>query len=187
MSAETQAYERQLWSRWSVATLAGWAVGMVAGIALTYAIMALAGIEEETNLYAYIVMGATMAFAQMIGVRGQLKLGARWIWGYVAGMGIAFVAAVVLGRYVLRLEGTIDPWLTLIGTVGGFLTGTFQQPSLRPYTARHNLWPLLSAVVWGVTWATVEFIGPMAHIAFGVLSGGLIVWLLRVPPAEEAI
>jgi hypothetical protein len=184
MSAQTQAEERKLWSQWSVATLIGWAVGMVAGIGVTYAIMALLGIEEETNLFAYLLMGAGIALAQMVGVRRRLELGARWVWGYVAGMGIPFAAGAAPVPHATLLECRTDLRLALVGAIGGLLTGVFQMPSLRPYTGRLFLWPLFSTVTWGVAWATVGLVGPLAELVLGVFNGGAVVWLMRVPARE---
>jgi len=189
MDGQLAASPRGLWIRWSIATCVGWIVGVVVAIALSYAIMALLGGVEETNIFVGVFMGACMGLAQLLGVRGVLRLGARWVWGSTAGMGLAFVAAILLGQYVFRFEGPVDNLLIPVAIVGGLLTGLFQRTSLRPYTARYNLWPLLSALSWGVAWVAANVIGMagvlFAGVIFGVLSGALIVWLLE-PQAARA-
>ena len=188
MDRQAETYDWGILVRWSIATCIGWIVGVVAAIALSYVIMDLIGLGEETNIFVGIFMGACMGLAQMIGVRGKLKLGARWVWGSVAGMGIAFVAAVLLGQYVLRVEGPVDHLLIPVAIVGGLLTGLFQMRSLKPYTSRTALWPVLSALSWGVAWVVANFAGTggflFAGVIFGVVGGALFVWLLRQPVGE---
>jgi hypothetical protein len=183
MEANTVAPGWGLWTRWAVASFIGWIVGVVAAIGLTYAIMALIGLTEETNIFVGVFMGACMGLAQIMGARGRMRLGARWVWGATAGMGLAFVVAILLGQYVLRVQGPIDLWLIPIAVVGGLLAGFFQKASLKPYTRRYNLWPLLGAISWGVAWVAANFTGDagglIAGVVFGVVTGAAIVWLVR--------
>ncbi|MGD8698203.1 MAG: hypothetical protein PVJ43_02865 [Gemmatimonadales bacterium] len=79
-----------------MATFIGWVVGMLAAIILSYVVLNSLVYAKETNLIVGLCLGAAVALSQKIVVRRRLDLAISRLWGAVIGIGIPFVAVVLL-------------------------------------------------------------------------------------------
>ena len=177
------------WGRWVVATCIGWVLGIIMAFALSYQVVNLF-YPEETNLIVGPVLGASVAFAQMIAARRLVSLTYRWVWGAAVGLGIPFIVAVLIDEIWLGTSETSEMWLLLVVAAGGALTGVLQARALRPHTPRAQWWILASLMSWGLAWLTSIVVGEAGFraggIILGALSGALLIWLLRFLSADDA-
>ena len=174
--------------RWFIATLIGWVVGIIAAIVLSYAIVGLF-FSESSNLIVGLVLGAVVALAQMISVRRILPLTWRWVWGAAVGMGIPFIAAVVIDEIWFDAAEGSDMGLVLVGAVGGALAGLIQARVLKPHTNQAQWWILASLVSWGLAELTSVAFGEVGILVGGIVLGGvsgvLLIWMLRYTPEQN--
>ena len=181
-----------LWGRWLLATLIGWFVGLIASIVLLYNTWNF--FPEETNPIAVIAVvisgllpGAGVGLAQMITVRQALPLTQRWVWGAAVGMGIPFIVA---GGVLGTVEAS-GMWIVLVAVAGGALAGLIQAPTLRRHTSRAQWWVSASLVSWGIafliTVASFQAWILAGGAVLGVVSGALLIWIIRSSPGHEAV
>jgi hypothetical protein len=64
-------------------------------IVLSYLVLNLVN-PKETNLIVGLCMGAVVGFCLLVVARRWIKLARGWVWGAMVGMGIPFVAAVIV-------------------------------------------------------------------------------------------
>jgi len=175
-----------LFWRWTIATLAGWVLGLIVAIGLSYAIIAVTG-GEESNLIVGLCMGAVLGLVQMLAVRSTLPLGWRWVWGGAVGMGIAFIAATLLAMTMPALADASDAWLVLVAVIGAAISGALQAPALREHTPKAGMWVLASIVSWAVAWGITAVLPELGLLLggalLGLVGGGLLLWILRSSPA----
>ncbi len=176
-----------LFWRWAIATLAGWVLGLIVAIVLSYAIMALVG-GEESNLIVGLCMGAVLGLVQMLAVRNTLPLGWRWVWGGAVGMGFAFIAATLLAMTMPVLADASDVWLVLVAVIGAAISGLLQAPALREHTPKARMWTLASIVSWAAAWGITAVFPELGLLLggaiLGLVSGGVLLWILKPSPAE---
>jgi hypothetical protein len=198
MDAQVRDATWDLWGRWLLATLVGWFVGIIAAIAIMHNVYDIGDLfyRQETDLIVVIVglvPGAGIGLAQMMAVRQVLPLTQRWVWGAVVGMGIPFIVAMILDEVWLGPEPpTSGMWLVPVAMAGGALAGLIQVPTLRRHTSRAQWWVPASLVSWAISWLIIVAWGVGAGILFGgavlgVVSGALLIWILRSSPGHEAV
>jgi hypothetical protein len=176
-----------LWVIWLLATFLGWFVGFSVGFELGHIT------PEEVNPIVLFgpVLGAGVGLAQMIAVRRVLPLTQRWVWGAAVGMGTPFIVAGVIPGVDLGF----DLWRVPVAAAGGALAGLIQAPTLRRHTPRAQWWVLASLVSWGIAfWLSIVpsvsdgpgilFVG---GAALGVVSGALLIWIVRSSPGHETV
>lgn len=88
---------------WSLATVAGFVVGMLGAIVLSYPVVNLF-YPKETNLIVGLCVGAGVGAGQIIAARPWLRLAKSWMWGAAVVMGPPFIATVVLRELGWELD-----------------------------------------------------------------------------------
>lgn len=168
-----------LWMRWSVATVIGWVLGMVLAIVLSYLVVN-PFYPRETNLIVGICLGAAVAMSQKLAVRRWIGLAPMFVWGAAIGIGIPFVATVILDELGTTPGASVSTGLMLFGAA---LCGLLQLPALRPYTTRARWWPIATTVVFSAAWLMSRYFGELgtlgAAVFHGLAGGAVLVWMLR--------
>ena len=168
--------------RWLIATAVGSIVGLLGAIVLSDLVVNLV-YPKETNLIVGICTGAAVGFFQMIAARPWITLSRGWVWGAMVGMGIPFVAVVLVDEFGLGVSALPLGWLFgLTAITGAVIGGLLQARVLRPYTSRASWWVAATIVSWAPVWLLGVLPG---GIVMGVVGGGLFIWLLRAPVAGE--
>lgn len=121
-------------------------------------------------------------------MRRWLTLTSGWIWGAVVALTPPFVATVLFDEFGVPLGGIAADWhIGFVAAVGG-LAGLFLQARvLRLYTSRAYWWIPAVAISIGLTVLATDLIGLAAGgLVVGAVSGGLLIWILKVPPRLQA-
>jgi len=168
----------QFWARWSVATVVGWVGGFFVAIVLSYAVVNLF-YPKETNLIVGLCLGATVSYSQRFAVRRWVRLPMRFVWGAAVGIGIPFVASVILTE--AGTPAGDDASVALLAA-GSLVCGLLQMRALRGLVDRPWLWAAAAFVLWTAAWlisrvpSTYALLGATA--LHGVASGGVLLWLM---------
>jgi hypothetical protein len=179
MSQSTDQSFPEFWARWTLATMVGWVLGFVLAIVLSELVVNLV-YPKETNLIVGICLGASVSYCQRFAVRRWLRLGHDYVWGATIGIGIPFVAIVVLTE-IGHEPGT----LLATGLLGGgaLTAGVLQLPALRRHARRVGWWVLATTVLWTAAWIVSRWPSGLALIAatflHGAGSGATLLWLFR--------
>jgi hypothetical protein len=176
---------------WILASLIGWAAGLVGGLLLTLAAAGLPGVNED-RLYAYAVLlsiGLATGVAQWRVMARRLPRSERWIAATLAGALLSLV--LLAGSNLARLPAA-GMWgnalfLALIGTAFGIC----QWWILRRHFRRAGVWVLACATgylcfLWFIehpAHSPGEFIalGMLAGAAASAVPGVALAWLARQP------
>jgi len=173
----------EFWARWTLATMVGWVFGFVLAIVLSELVVNLV-YPKETNLIVGICLGISVSYCQRFAVRRWLRLGRAYVWGAAIGIGIPFVAIVVLTE-IGRQPGA----LLATGPLGSgaLVAGILQLPALRPHASQVGWWVLATTVLWTAAWIVSRWPSGLALIAatflHGAGSGAMLLWLLRRRPS----
>lgn len=179
--------------RWTGATFIGWVLGFF--FTLAGAIVAdIAGVEDA-QFFVGIGMGTGVGYGQLRWAGARFGATNRWVAASAVGMGAPFVASDVL-------HAVWSQWsfsLPLSVAVGGLLVGWLQWRLLRKRSRRPGWWVPACIVAWTLAAATVGLSGLvpgsgwlalfslgsilLGGVVLGAASGGVLVWLLRSPPA----
>jgi hypothetical protein len=176
----------RFWGWWSVATALGWVIGIIAAILLSE-LLVQPFLKRETNLIVGLCVGGCTAALQVRAVRRWLRLGRAWVWGGMVMMGPPFIASVIFAE--LALDGSapgVRAALWAATGIGGLAGGMLQVEALRRHTERAFWWLGGLAVAWGLTIAlsgVLDFV--VGGVVLGMVSGGLLVLLLRGGPVGE--
>ena len=171
-----------LWGWWVLASTVGFILGFVVAKA-TFGSGALAGIVD----------GASLGIAQWLVLRRYIARAGWWVLASIVGLAVGFgVCAAVRFAGGFAEDVGFAMAGAVAGTVIGASLGIAQWLVLRRHIARAGWWVLASAV--GVaTFETVDFamlfdagrVFLVGVAAYGAITGGVLVWLLRQPKAEE--
>jgi hypothetical protein len=178
---------RSFWLRWLptfVGFIAGGALGTAVGGRLDSVPAALVG---------GALSGAVIGGGQWLVLRRLLPGAAWWIAATAVGQAVGLAVGAPLVGY-----GTEPRDLAVQGAIAGLAIGVLQALVLRRGGANGRWWalamPPLWAMGWLVTWAggihvDEQFFnfGAYGAIAFTILGGFLLVWLLRVPRSGGAV
>jgi hypothetical protein len=190
---------------WVFLSAIGWCIGIMMGFVAGYAPIELIGHtplgEGLASCVHAIVLGAVVGILQWVVLRRRVPGAGRWVWASIAGLAVAGGvggAVLVAGASPGILAEVVG--YTLVVALGGAVTGMLQRPVLRGQVSRAGWWVLASTVGWGlgmaVTVASIEvseggyfpggLLGSLAAggVAFGAVTGGALVWLLRQPVPE---
>jgi hypothetical protein len=185
MSTQTSDDGWGFWVRWVVATIIGWFVGTLAAFILSDVVVNLV-YPKETGLILGLCLGAGVGLSQKIAVRRRITLAHSWVWGAMVGIGIPF--AVVVLHNELR-PGAGESWPELPALIiGGAICGLLQVPALRPHTSWVYWWVLASTASWSLAWSIAElefFFAP--PLVLGAVSGGVLLWLRKVPKTAKTV
>ena len=197
---------------WVFLSAVGWFMGFVMGLLVGFAPIELIGQTPLGVMLAScvhaIVLGAVVGIFQWVVLRERVPGAGRWVWASTAGLAVAGGvggAVVMAGANAELGEGgslAAVVGYTLVGALGGAVTGMLQRPVLRGQVSRSGWWVLASTMGWGLGMA-VFGIGEYASGAFGIMepagvlfgwlvsgvvlgavTGGALVWLLRQPVPE---
>jgi hypothetical protein len=194
---------------WVFLSAMGWSIGFTMGFVAGYAPIELIGHTPIGEGLAFcvhqIVLGAVVGILQWVVwvvLRRRVLGEGRWVWASIAGLAVAggVGGAVLVAGANAELGSLVDVvGYTLVMALGGAVTGVLQRPVLRGQVSRAGWWVLASTVGWGlgmaVSWACMDvsvpgppwgFFGSLAAggVAFGAVTGGALVWLLRQPVPE---
>ena len=190
---------------WVFLSAMGWFMGFLGGFLASFAPIELIGQTPLgvglASCVNAIVLGAVVGIFQWVVLRERVPGADRWIWSSIVGLA---VAGGVVGPLLLVGGGNADfgslaavVGYTLVGTLGGAVTGMLQRPVLRGQVSRSGWWVLASTVGWGLGMAVTgagmnalavgDFCGLMGFFGgavLGAVTGGALVWLLRQPVPE---
>lgn len=190
---------------WVFLSAMGWSIGHTMGFVAGYAPIELIGGALGEGLAPCVagsVLGAGAGILQWVVLRRRVPGAGRWVWASIAGLTVAGGvggAVVVAGASPeMGSLAAVVGW-TLVVALGGAVTGMLQRPVLRAQVSRAGWWVLASTVGWGLGMAVSGavmvvsvpgppfpgFFGSLAAggVAFGAVTGGALVWLLRQPLA----
>jgi hypothetical protein len=182
-----ESTRRGFWLRW-LPTFLGFPVGGVLG-------MAVGGRLDSVPaaLVGGALAGAVIGGGQWLVLRRLLPSATWWI----AATAVGQAAGLAVGAPLVGYEtGPRD--LAVQGAIAGLAIGIFQALVLRRGAADGRWWALASPPLWAtgwlVTWAgridvDQQFFnfGAYGAIAYTILSGLLLVWLLGVPRSGSAV
>jgi hypothetical protein len=167
-------------------------IGFIAGGSL-----ALGVIDRVDSMGAALIGGAlagvVIGGGQWLILRRVLPGAAWWIAATAVGQAVGLAVGAPLVGY-----GTEPRDLAVQGAIAGLAIGILQALVLRRGAADGRWWALASPALWVtgwlVTWAgridvDQQFFnfGAYGAITYTVLSGLLLVWLLRVPRSGGAV
>jgi hypothetical protein len=135
------------------------------------------------------------------------------LWMLLGVIGFAVSASIhAFAISVFKYPEDLGNWQGLLGwtaafVAGGILAGLMQQRILQRQVRRSGWWVLASAAGWGLGMAMPFYIltpmrgGPAAmllirnlvapavlgSVLLGTVTGGMLIWLLRQPIAEDAV
>ena len=192
---------------WVFLSAVGWFMGFVMGLLVGFAPIELIGRTPLGVMLAScvhaIVLGAVVGIFQWVVLRERVPGAGSWVWASTAGLAVAGGvggAVVMAGANADLGEGgslAAVVGYTLVGALGGAVTGMLQRPVLRGQVSRSGWWVLASTVGWGLGMAVTgagmsalavgDICGLMSLFGgavLGAVTGGALVWLLRQPVPE---
>jgi hypothetical protein len=192
--------------RWVLLTMAGWVLGFPLGFALGELGLGYMGLE--------IGFVAVVGLMQWLVLRRAIRHAGIWmllgILGFAVSAGIHAIA-----MYTFKCPEDLGTWQGLLGwtvvfVAGGTLAGVMQQRILRRQVHGSGFWVPASAAGWGrgIIGLAIPFLvlpvmrdGPavmlivrnmvvpavLGSVLLGTVTGGVLIWLLRQPIAENEI
>jgi hypothetical protein len=184
----------RFWLAWLIASLMGYAAGMILGASVAYGIFNQDPFDATMGVTLGIVMGAGGGFAQWVVLRERIP-GTGW-WILASAMGFAAV---------FGLSGAVpsnNPATTglIIAAAFGLVGGVPQWLILRQTVARAGWWVLAS--ILGLMAGEIGFpiaialnttnddlnmlvVGLVFAAGYGAITGATMVWLLRGSPSSN--
>ncbi|MCK4775231.1 MAG: hypothetical protein KAT30_10615 [Candidatus Krumholzibacteria bacterium] len=188
ISSEHGQADRRFFTRWVLATFAGYCLGFVLTI-----LGAIAGDligMPESQFIVGIGMGAGVGFAQGRAARKWLGATIHWVWTTVIGMGVAFVVFDLVAAVWSEFSDVLSLQLDVI--FGGLLVGLLQRRILRSHSDKANWWVPACVAAWSLAAWTASVTPAGGQNAFlnlgmilfggvvlGVVTGGALVWIRR--------
>ena len=177
---------RGLWLRW-LPTFVAFIVGGAVAIAVTGPVTSL-----TAALGGGALAGAVLGAGQWLALRGRLSKTEWWIPATAIGQAVGLAAGAALVGYRTGLQD-----LAIQGAITGVGVGILQALVLRPHVATWFWWALAMPPLWALGWIVTTLggirvdqhftnFGAYGAITFAVVSGLLLVQLLRAPrPIDE--
>ena len=177
---------RGLWLRW-LPTFVAFIVGGAVAIAVTGPVTSL-----TAALGGGALAGAVLGAGQWLALRGRLSKTEWWIPATAIGQAVGLAAGAALVGYRTGLQD-----LAIQGAITGVGVGILQALVLRPHVATWFWWALAMPPLWALGWIVTMLggirvdqhftnFGAYGAITFAVVSGLLLVQLLRAPrPIDE--
>jgi hypothetical protein len=177
--------EKNFLGKWVLANAIAWVLGIILAIVLSYAVVNLF-YPKETNLIVGLILGGTVGFSQWFIIKKHFKISTWWFWASAIGIGIPFIAEVILMEFGVIESGLIgyellDQAIQIF--IGGLLTGLFQFSILKSHSKKGIWWIVISTFGWGVSW----FGFPLGGVILGIITGFAILNLLEFPVKGEVI
>ncbi|MCC6456844.1 MAG: hypothetical protein IT328_17950 [Caldilineaceae bacterium] len=194
MQRETQ----RMWGEWTVATLAGYAVGILAILPGVVGLAYAAQPEMLIGLVSGAVIGGALGIAQWLVLRRYTEVPFWWILACIVGSMIGLSIGMALGdslalpavRAATReAAASTLPWRVVLqaglsGLLLGVMLGAAQWLVLRSALRSANWWILASGLGWmlglGLGAAIAEFSNVLiAVLLTGAIGGAITGWALQ--------
>lgn len=177
-----------LFSRWLLATAAGWVLGIVLVVILAE-IWSVTGMESQ--FMVGIGMGAGVGYMQSRIVTTVIGASRRWLWSSVVGLGVPFIAWD-LGAFI---DIDVPFALQVFVLLGALFAGLLQTVMLRRHSVRAPWWVPACVVGWGLPAALAALKNAGVVPLIAILIGGVILgavtgialsWISKGHPPQAA-
>jgi hypothetical protein len=182
--------EKRFFTRWVVASSAGWVCGVIV-------VLVLAELQDlfhvGNGVYIGVGMGWSIGFAQWRIARKWFGATSQWMWASTFGVTVPFLLADLVGTQWNR-----DRWYLIpaLAAAAGLLAGLLQRSSLRSHSGKTNWWVAASGAAWMCPALLIQLIivpyrprTPLetvrntgsillGGVVLGVVTGSALVWLL---------
>jgi len=194
MNPESNQLEKAFLGKWILVTSIAWPVGIIGSFIVAHIVNII--YPKETNLVVGLCVGAVVGYSQRFVLRKQITVDGWWGLACAIGLGVPFIVVVIFDEVGFKLPDLPSVQLlsrTIIGIIGGLLSGLFQLRLLKPYSTKAGWWILASSIGWGICWLASSIAGPLVAlvglviggILLGVITGGCLLWILEFPVQEE--
>ena len=190
MNTNQNIVGRGYWLAWFLASLMGFGMGAILGVAFTYGLFNRDPFDIVMGTTLGTVMGATGGYFQWVVLRERIA--GAGLWGLASALGLGLTMGI-LGAVNAGENNAIAE--VLIGSVFGVVTGILQWLILRRKVARAGWWllasllgsligliavPVAAALGEAGNWdLAVMTFGLVFGAANGAITGAALVWLLR--------
>ena len=179
---------------WVRATFLGWLlgfVGLLVGIAVAEMI-----VPWESQFAVGVGMGWGVAFVQGRWLAKRVESAKGWVWAGLLGLGLPFIVFDIVDA----VGGQLPHRLLWDVTSGALLTGYLQWRVLRRNTKRAGWWVPACVVGWGGALLAVDLPHLLGYtdsalvnlaailsggVVLGLVSGGVLVWLLKGSSVDD--
>jgi hypothetical protein len=183
------------WLQYVLASTFGMLVGFFMGFLSTDIVPKVLGEWVGASVFG-IVLGIAVGILQWIVLRRRVSGAGLWVFAPVAGgVGIFYAAALFGFSTSYESLAALFGWIAIVA-LAGLVTGILQWAVLKRRVSRAGWWVPVStagwvlsvmgvrALPWGVDdldalWGMVT-----TGLVLGVVTGGVLVWLLRHTPQE---
>lgn len=171
--------EKKFLKSWVLASSIGWPVGIIVAIVLSYAVVNIF-YPKETNLIIGLCLGAIVGLSQWLVIKRYFKIGAWWIYSCTIGIGLPYIAVVILNErngtdFGIFGNEIIDQAILLF--IGGIITSLLQINIFKSLSKKSSWWIIISAFAWGIGWFGLIIGG----VILGLITGISILRLLEIP------
>ncbi|MFZ0033932.1 MAG: hypothetical protein WAK60_02945 [Sedimentisphaerales bacterium] len=198
--------------RWVLLTSAGWIISFPLGFVLVAVAGWIIGVHDDSillklgldNAAVFICIATVVGLMQWLALRRIVRRAGFWVLASIIGFTISSsIHGVVC--HVYGYPDDLGPLGTLVWVVafvvGGTLAGVLQQRILRRQVCRSAWWVPASAAGWGLSMIGLgisSFFPPpngrpfivrplvLASVLLGIVTGGVLIWLLRQPRRQTA-
>ncbi len=186
------------WLAWVLASIMGFGMGAVLGLAVAYGLFYREGFDATQGITLGIVMGAIGGSLQWVVLREKVARAGWWVLASALGLAVAGGAPGAATGPTGAI--TADNWamaVTLFGVIFGLVAGTMQWQVLKQaQIARAGWWVLASIfgslvgalcvpAAGAIQAATDNYVlggivfGLLFGAGLGAIPGAALVWLLR--------
>jgi hypothetical protein len=184
----TQRETRRMWGEWTVATLAGYAVGTLAILPGVVGLAYAAQPEILIGLVSGAVIGGALGIAQWLVLRRYIEMTFWWILACILGGMIGLSIGMALGdslalpavRAATReaAAGAL-PWRVILqagisGALLGVMLGAAQWLVLRGAVRSAGWWIIVSGLGWMLGLGLGALIAEISNVLIAVLLTGAI-------------
>jgi hypothetical protein len=198
--------------RWVLLTVVGWIISFPLGFILVAVAGWIIGVTEGSillklgldNAAVFICIATVVGLMQWLALRRIVRRAGFWVPASIIGFTISSIIHGVV-CYVYGYPDDLGFPLGAVGwaaasVVGGALAGLLQQRILRHQVCHSAWWVPASAAGWGLSVIGLgisSFFPPngrpfivlplvLASVLLGIVTGGVLIWLLRQPTQVEA-
>ena len=219
MNPESDKPEEIFFVKWIVATSGALVLGYFLACVVADICQLFFSGGKETNLVVAPCIAVVVGCAQWMLLRERIAVSGWWVLACAIGVGSPLVI-----EEILRGAGFLPDWtrgsggtflaMTILGILGGLLSGLLQMPLLRPHFTKASWWILASCIGWGFCWPAFEMLvnpgalssapskilPPAAQfvigllifldlifgpVLLGVVTGVGLLWMARFPVQES--
>ena len=171
MNPKSDKFERTFLAKWILVTSGA----CVLGLPVSFIVAAIFNIvyPKETNLVVAPCIGAMVGYSQWLVLRKQIAVSGWWGLACAIGLGVPFIVGEILDEvgFLPHLPGGKILGLTIVGIIGGLLSGLLQMPLLRPHFAKAGWWILASSIGWGICCLAFSILDPLGALVASNMGG----------------